>query len=234
MNLDKPSEGERKDELLHRLKALCPMREQRIDAGGQTFRLWSACDLDPLLDSLSNKPPDDPEVVDERLPYWAEVWPSARLLAEAVMSLPLPTRSGPWLELGCGPGLAGIAASKRGVPGIWSDYMKEALWLAELNAINAGQENPGVLQLDWREPPGDLRVPWILASDVAYEERNFPPLLDSFEALLLPGGEIWFAEPGRPVARIFMAELAEAAWERHAILQEARITVWRLRRAKAD
>lgn len=208
------------------------MREQRVLTGEHAFHLWTACDLDPLLDALASKPPEDPAVVDERLPYWAELWPSARVLAEAVMSFPPPTEEGPWLELGCGPGLAGLAANARGLPGIWTDYMEEALWLAELNARVAGHPNPRTLRLDWRELPEDVRVPWILASDVAYEERNFPPLLDAFDSLLLPRGEVWFAEPGRPIARIFMEDLRQADWEHHALLRVGRVTVWRLRRAK--
>ena len=45
---------------------------------------------------------------DERLPYWADLWPSARILAEelAVMRL----RGQRVLELGCGLGLVAIVA----------------------------------------------------------------------------------------------------------------------------
>lgn len=216
---------------LHRqLVSLCPMRRRKIMAGEHTFNVWSACNLDPLLDALSQKANDHPDVVDERLPYWAELWPSARVMAEAILSLPTPPAS-QWLELGCGPGLAGVAASRLGVPGIWTDYMREALWLAELNAIEEGIQSPETMLLDWRDPPDHLRVPWLLTSDVVYEERNFGPLLDCFDALLTPGGEIWLGEPGRPVARDFFKHLDAAGWKWTSLLQVDKVSVYRLHRS---
>jgi hypothetical protein len=44
------------------------------------------------------------------------------------------------------------------------------------------------LQLDWRHPPHDLRVPVILASDLIYELRNINPLVALIQRVLLPGG----------------------------------------------
>jgi len=224
-----PPSHNRSAELEARLKALCPMRCREVRLGEQALRVWTACDLDPLLEALAQKPADHPDVTDERLPYWAELWPSSRVLAECILtSEQLP--AGPWLELGCGPGLAGLAATRRGVQGIWTDYMEPALWLAELNALTLGCPHPQTQQLDWRHPPVSLRVPWILAADVAYEKRNFEPLLSCFDQLLLPGGEIWFGEPGRPVARDFIASLAGNGWEALPLLQMDTVTVYRLRR----
>ncbi|MCC5849651.1 MAG: hypothetical protein JJU29_16330 [Verrucomicrobia bacterium] len=217
-------------QLHHKLVGLCPMRRQKVMAGEHAFNVWSACNLDPLLEALSQKPSDHPDVMDERLPYWAELWPSASVMAETILSRP-PPKATRWLELGCGPGLAGVAASRIGIPGIWTDYMREALWLAELNAMEEGVQNPETMLLDWREPPENLRVPWILTSDVAYEVRNFGPLLDCFDALLEPKGEIWFGEPGRPVAKDFFDHLDAAGWTWESLLQVGKISVYRLRRA---
>jgi len=224
----KTPDPERAAVLEARLKELCPMRLREIRLGGHALPLWTACDLDPLLEALAQKPAHHPDVVDERLPYWAELWPSSRVLAESILGAEvLPV--GPWLELGCGPGLAGLAATRRGREGIWSDYMEEALWLAELNALTLGCLNPQTLRLDWRHPPASPRVPWILAADVAYERRNFDPLLACFAELLLPGGEIWFGEPGRPVAKEFIANLPECGWEAEPLLRMDTVTVYRLR-----
>jgi len=216
-------------ELLGRLKALCPMRSRKFALGARQVDFWTAVSLDPLLAVLAEKPAEDPDVQDERLPYWAELWPSALGLAEVISEAEtLP--AGPWLELGCGPGLPGIAAGLRGRAGIFSDYMPEALWLAELNARSAGLPHLETRLLDWRTPPPALRVPWILAADVAYEVRNFSPLLGCFETLLCPGGEIWFSEPGRRVAEGFFAEMSAAGWQREVLGTAGSVTVSRFRR----
>ncbi len=207
----------------------CEMTCTPLRIGEESFKLWTAKNPDRLLEALAEKSPDHPDVVDERLPYWAELWPSARVLAEAILTAEvLP--AGPWLELGCGPGLPGLAAGRRNRPGIWSDYMPEALSLAGWNAETAGITPPVTRLLDWRSPPDDLHVPWILAADVAYEERNFLPLLECFDHLLLPEGEIWLGEPGRPVAKTFFEMLSTENWRRDRVLRVGEVSVWRLRR----
>src|SRR5687767_15515852 len=49
---------------------------------------------------------------DERLPYWAELWPSALVLARHIATLEGSGRA--LLELGCGVGLVATAASLAG------------------------------------------------------------------------------------------------------------------------
>jgi predicted nicotinamide N-methyase len=216
--------------LLENLRALCPMRETELRLGRfPPFPFWTAVSADPLLELLAAKPDDHPDVVDERMPYWAELWPSARVMAEAILGADtLP--AGPWIELGCGPGLAGLAARMRGVPGLWTDYAQEALWLAELNARANGFADPHTRMLDWREPPADLRANWLLASDVAYEVRHFAPLRACLERLLAPGGELWLGEPGRPVARAFFDSLQTCGWRSADLLRIGDVRVLRLTR----
>jgi predicted nicotinamide N-methyase len=207
----------------------CEMISAPVRIGSESFTLWTAKNPDRLLEALAEKAPDHPDVLDERLPYWAELWPSARILAEAILT-ETSRPEGRWLELGCGPGLPGLAAFRRGHPGIWSDYMPEALTLAAWNARCAGIVSPATRLIDWRNPPDDLRVPWILAADVAYEERNFLPLLESFGRLLTPGGEVWLGEPGRPVAETFFEMLSTEGWHREKLLTVGEVSVWRLKR----
>ncbi len=220
-------------ERIRQLKSLCPMRCQEMTVSKTTLRVWSACDLDPLLDALAGMPDDHPDVVDERMPYWAEIWPSAIVLAQTILNKRHACPSGPWLELGCGPGLAGTAALLRGVPGTFTDYVEEALTLSGLNALENCREDWSARILDWRDPPEDLRVPWILASDVAYEDRLFQPLLDCFEACLTPEGEIWFAEPGRSICRTFFEEARSQGWVRSHVHREDGVRVHRFKRHKA-
>lgn len=224
----------RKEELLRRLRRLCPMSRRTHTLHEKEVRIWTACDLDPLLDALDKKPPDDPDVVDERMPYWAELWPCAIALSTCILDSKLAPPPGPWLELGCGPAMPGVAAALSGRRGVCTDYVPESLWLAELNAIEQGVESRiDFLELDWRSPPKDKTYSWILASDVAYEERNFQPLLNCFDTLLAPDGEIWFTEPGRSITKPFYDQLSESGWTRHLICQRDPIKIHRIRRAEA-
>jgi predicted nicotinamide N-methyase len=159
------------------------------------------------------RPPDAAELIDEDafareefLPYWAELWPAGRALAEA---LPARLRGRRMLELGCGLALPSLVAAARGAQVLATDWAPEAVELLRLNAERNGIALE-VRVARWDEPESfgggwDL----VLAADVLYELRNVPQLL-----ALLPrlGGEVLLAEPGRPPAQAFFRE-AEASWQ---------------------
>jgi predicted nicotinamide N-methyase len=136
---------------------------------------------------------------DERLPYWAELWPSALILARHVATMRGAGRS--LLELGCGVGLVATAASRAGFTVTATDYYDDALLFTSLNVARNGQPEPRVRLLDWRAIPGDLgRFDVILASDVLYE-RRYPSLIaDVLASALLPTGVAVIADPGRVAA----------------------------------
>jgi predicted nicotinamide N-methyase len=92
------------------------------------------------------------------------------------------------VEIGCGLGLPGIAALSRGLHVTFTDCDATALRFAAENARLNGFENFRTLQLDWRAPPADLRVPVVLASDLLYELRSVPPVVAMIKQVLLPGG----------------------------------------------
>jgi predicted nicotinamide N-methyase len=86
--------------------------------------------------------------IDERLPYWADVWPSARVLAERVAAMAPADRR--FLELGCGAGLVSVAAALAGFDVTATDYYDDALRFTALNVLM----NTGMLidtrDADWR------------------------------------------------------------------------------------
>ncbi len=144
---------------------------------------------------------------DERLPYWAELWPSALILARHVASLEGAGRS--LLELGCGVGLVATAASQAGFDVTATDYYADALLFTSLNvASNTGRE-PAVRDVDWRALPEDLgRFDVIVASDVMYE-RPYPSLIAGVIAhALAPDGIALIADPGRVAAPHLPGECA--------------------------
>ncbi len=62
------------------------------------------------------------------------------------------------------------------------------LHFAAINARLNGLDGFATVQLDWRSPPADLRVPVLLASDLIYELRNIDPLVAFIKRVLAPGG----------------------------------------------
>ncbi len=123
---------------------------------------------------------------DEYMPYWADLWPAARMLAKVIVRETWPPGLEA-LEIGCGLGLPGIAALSMGLRVTFSDYDATALRFAADNARANGFEEFQVLQMDWRAPP-DLQVPLILASDLIYELRNVVPLVALLKQVLAPDG----------------------------------------------
>jgi predicted nicotinamide N-methyase len=136
---------------------------------------------------------------DERLPYWAELWPSALILARHIATLEGAGRS--MLELGCGVGLVATAGMLAGFTVTATDYYDDALLFAGANvARNTGRE-PALRPLDWRALPHDLGLfDVIVASDVLYE-REYPSLIASVLARALAArGVAIIADPGRVAA----------------------------------
>jgi predicted nicotinamide N-methyase len=165
-------------------EALGPAVEEAVFIEEHTFRLRKPTDSDRLLDHPMVRAAF---AADEYMPYWADLWPAARMLAKAIVREPWP---GPLeaLEIGCGLGLPGVAALSRGLRVTFSDYDATALRFAADNARLNGHHNFETLQMDWRHPPRDRHWPVILAADLIYEMRNVEPIVRLVKQLLMPDG----------------------------------------------
>lgn len=200
------------------LEAAGPLRSVRVvlPGTGDEFDIVRPRDVDALLDAAV----DDPE---QNLPYWAEIWPSGVALAAAILQRPDRLRGKRVLELGCGLGVTAIAAMRAGADLLVTDYSVAALALCALNCHAATGREPNGLQTNWRSPGPDLLAavevgfPLVLAADVLYERRDVEPLLDLMERLVLPGGDLWLAEPGRAAAAEFIAEIEQRGWLRESV-----------------
>lgn len=220
----------RKEEILAELSQIGKLALREVRAGSQVYQVWAAENLDEMVDELIAKGPNHPDYKDERLPYWAEIWPSSLALAEYVQSAPEITPETTVLELGCGPGVAGVAAHRAKQVTV-SDYEPPALQLAVANWLeNIGRE-PRAEFMDWREPRLELAADVLLAADVAYEKRFFTPLINTFKTLLKPGGSILLSEPGRSVACDFFEFMQQSEFEVEQVAVKHGIDIWRFRRA---
>ncbi len=173
-----------------------------------SFSILKVRDTNVLVDAIS------PEEFagDERLPYWADIWTSAYELARYCLA-EAHLRDKRVLEIGCGVGLAGLAAAKVGARVTFSDYEPSALRFAEYNTLAnlTPHERSGIsfMQLDWRSIPALEPFDVILAADVVYERRNFFPLVDVLDKLMKKDGLAVFTEPGRTIGEHFFSMLRE-------------------------
>lgn len=165
--------------------------------------------LDELFDNLIQKGDNHPDVLDERIPYWAELWASALAMSEYLVEnqyLIYPSVS--VTEIGCGLGLPSIVAGKLGAEVCLTDYDKDSLDFAKMNwQQNLPEKTARFELLDWRNPDPSVSADLLLASDVAYEKRAFEPLLTTFKELLKPNGAILLTEPNREIFRPFVETL---------------------------
>ncbi len=145
---------------------------------------------------------------DERLPYWAELWPSATALARRLAREEVADKR--VIELGCGVGLPTVVALDRGARAVATDHYEAALDFAAYNArANLGRE-PETRLLDWRTPGlGDLEGAFdlVYAADVLYERGNVALLADLIPRLLKPEARALIADPRRAPAPDFLREI---------------------------
>jgi predicted nicotinamide N-methyase len=194
--------------------------EDELTVRGHRLRLLRPRDNEALIDEHAFEH-------EEYLPYWAELWPSALALADALAAA-CPALV---LELGCGLAVPSLVASLAGARVVATDWSPEAVRVAADNARRNGVALD-VRRWDWVTPAADLgRWPLVVAADVLYERRNGEPLLRALDALVGNGGEAWIADPGRPPVPAFLA-LATGAWDVGEVAHggPASITIHRLRR----
>jgi ETFB lysine methyltransferase len=143
-------------------------------------------------------------VVDERLPYWADVWPSSRILAEQMHARSLSGKR--MLELGCGVGLVTAVGLLAGCAVTATDYYADALLFTRVNGWRIAGREPATRLVDWREMPKRLGLyDVVVAADVLYERPYGRIVAEAVARTLAPGGEAVIADPGRVAADDFVA-----------------------------
>ena len=183
--------------------------EETLPLGGHTVRLLRPRSGDALLDEVLAE--DDP--ADDRLPFWAELWPSGSALAAAVAELDLTGKR--VLELGCGLGLVGVTAALAGADVLAADQSAEAIAFTTVNAERNGVAVRTVRCAFERPEPLLAGAPWdlVLAADVLYEPNTVPVLVDLLPRL---GRAVWLADPGRPREPEFLRAVDAVGWRRQS------------------
>jgi predicted nicotinamide N-methyase len=152
-------------------------------------------------------------VKDERLPYWADLWPSAKNLARAMVE---ENGSGKrLLELGCGSGLVSVAAAIAGYDVLASDYYADALLFTRLNVErNVAGKTARTREVDWRDLPKGLgRFDRVVAADVLYEPAHGDLIARAISKTLSDDGLATVADPGRLSRQAFIDRATEIGLE---------------------
>ena len=189
----------------------------RVVIGGREWFLEREENLESLWDEIEA----DEFGEDERMPYWAELWPASLLLGEWLILNRDAIAGKRCLELGCGMGLTAIVGAAQGARVTAMDLEHRALRRARANAaINEGA-NPGLAAVDWRYPAFKRQAfDLIWASDILYETRFHAPLPALFKYCLKPGGRIWLSDPWRRVSEPFWGRLITAGFTARKIVSE--------------
>lgn len=168
--------------------------------GRRTFSILKPANPDDLIR-------EEDFVKDERLPYWADVWPSSIVLGARLLELRGKGKSA--LELGCGVGLSTLSALSAGFDVLATDYYEDALDVTRANVFrNLGVEARTRL-VDWRHLPANLGAfDLVFASDVLYEKEYAALLPRLLDGLIAGDGTALIADPGRVAAPIFVEACA--------------------------
>jgi len=186
------------------------LEENFIEINSQKFKYYAVGKIDALYNVLLNMPPESEAVKDERIPYWAELWHSAIALSTFLHEYNLTVLHKNVLELACGLALPSICASRFAKQIIVSDYMQEALQVAELNLRLNDVQNFSIKTIDWRNFSSEsLDFEVLICSDIVYEKRAYVPVFNLFNNIVQSNKKIIFVEPNRLHSKDFISILQD-------------------------
>ncbi|WP_221796859.1 class I SAM-dependent methyltransferase [Oceanobacter mangrovi] len=135
------------------------------------------------------------------MPYWAFAWAGGRALAQWLLANPQAVSGKRVLDVGCGSGIAGIAAARAGAT-VWGMDI-------DLLALQASQYNAALNGVDWRPWQGQdwSEIDLFLGSDLLYDP-DCRPLL---------------AELCRQIPAGLLAEPISASGYRQAAIGDAKV-----------
>ncbi len=177
------------DALLTRLAPAAPV------PGRPDLMAWQARDVFDLWKAWEEESGRKQDI-----PYWATVWPAARLMAAYLGGLPETTAGKAVLDFGCGGGVAALAAARSGAARvIANDIDPAALAMAQRNASLNGLTTE-IEEENLLSRPPDPKWNVILVADLFYEKSVAGPMLDWLRRALSQGSRVLIADACRPFA----------------------------------
>lgn len=138
---------------------------------------------------------------------FGQVWPSGRVLAEAMSDFMVAGKR--ILEIGCGLGLSSLVLQRRGAEVIASDHHPLAETFLNHNAGLNGLRPMDYRDLAWAQPhPALGRFDLIIGSDILYERDHASLLSDLLHRHAKPHAELLITDPGRGNSALFSRLMA--------------------------
>jgi predicted nicotinamide N-methyase len=146
------------------------------------------------------------------VPFWATVWPAGQLLARVVQAEPAWVRGQTVLDLGCGSGVAGIAALYAGATRVVAhDIDLVALAIAAQNA-RANAVELLLHGIPLLHAPCPARITCILVGDLCYERSTASILWSWLRTASRQGVRVLIADASRPLTP---TAGVRCLWEEH-------------------
>lgn len=210
-------------ELRAALEADFELMDFEVDAGPKMLRVTAPASTRSTLDAATKRVTQQrfdsrerlhgrdgltlsPEAANAGAPKWSELWPCSRAMA-AYFGHCVRMRSVDAIELGCGLGTAGLGAAAKGARVLLADANPDALRFAKFNALQNGFPHIETKRFDWKEDRLDGFVGSLILTDLLYSTDNFEHVFRMLRDNLTPGRTAFLAEPSRPIASDFFAEL---------------------------
>jgi predicted nicotinamide N-methyase len=169
-----------------------------VPAGDDQVTLWQVADLERHVDRRALLAGDD----GLEPPYWAHLWSGAHVLAAAV-----PRGGGRAVELGCGLGLPGLVAARRGATVTFVDRERAPLTFVRASARANGLDAVDLVVADLTTGALRGRFDLVLLAEVLYDRAAFPAIARAIAAALAPRGVALLADGARIDTRAFYPEL---------------------------
>ena len=184
-----------------KIESFSAERTRVVVGDGDTIALWRVADLERHVDRVALLAADDPP----EPPYWAHLWSGALVLAAAV-----PSGARSVLELGCGLGLPGLVAARRGARVTFVDREPVALAFVRASAAANAIRAVDLVAADVLTPAIRGRFDLVLAAELLYDRQAFGRLAGAIARHLAPGGRALLADAGRIDTAAFYEELDAA------------------------
>ncbi|MBK6728112.1 MAG: methyltransferase domain-containing protein [Xanthomonadales bacterium] len=169
-------------------------RVSTVQLGGHDYRIRSLSDRQQFADPLGRAAKAG--ISSANWSLFGQLWPSGRLLAEAMSEFDVAGKR--VLELGCGLGLASLVLTRRGANVTASDHHPLAEVFLSHNAGLNDLSIPHFHDLQWAVADEGLGCfDLIIASDVLYERDHAVLLTALCERHAQPKAEVVITDPGR-------------------------------------
>jgi EEF1A lysine methyltransferase 3 len=192
------------NELMEQIGSRFSIETVPVKIGDDVLKIVQIKDYEEyILDQIEA---DDLDVTEA--PFWAKLWEASILLAYFLGRQPVKPDCR-ILEIGAGIGIVGVYAALCGHNITITDINEDALLFARANALLNGLTDLEIRRLDWSDPGETARYDIIVGSEVVYDRRSYPLLVEFLRRTLIPDGIIFLAKHAELSAPTFFEELSK-------------------------